>query len=84
MCPTNDGFEDTEHYLLLCPSFENQRRNLLAGVSEVLQPFFEVNSLSNNALVQILLYGDEKLSIDINKSILKLTLTFIHQTGRFD
>ena len=53
-------------------------------MSEVLQPFFEVNSLSNNALVQILLYGDEKLSNDINKSILKLTLTFVYQTGRFD
>ena len=24
MCPTNDGIEDTEHFLLLCPSFDNQ------------------------------------------------------------
>ena len=30
MCPTNDGIENTEHFLLLCPSFEIQRRNLLA------------------------------------------------------
>ena len=33
MCPTNDGIEDTEHFLLvlLCPSFDLQRRDLLTG-----------------------------------------------------
>ena len=30
MCPTNDGIEDPEHFLLLCPSFDVQRRHLLA------------------------------------------------------
>ena len=33
MCPTNDGVEVTEHFLLLCPSFNIQRREFLAGVS---------------------------------------------------
>ncbi len=33
MCPTNDGIEDTEHFLLLCPSFNIQQQNFLAGVS---------------------------------------------------
>ena len=47
MCPTNDGIEDTEHFLLLCPSFDIQRRDLLAGVS-VLRPLVQINSLSNN------------------------------------
>ena len=36
MCPTNDGIEDTEHFLLLCPSFEAPCRDLLAGVSALL------------------------------------------------
>ena len=31
MCPTNDGVEDTEHFLLHCPSFDEERRDLLAG-----------------------------------------------------
>ena len=84
MCPTNDGIEDTEHFLLLCPSFDVQRRHLLAGVSVLLRQFVEINSLSNDVLVQILLYGDKNLSNEINKSILKLTLVFIHNTGRFD
>ena len=65
MCPTNDGFEDTEHFLLLCPSFDIQRRDLLAGVSQLLRPLVQINSLSNNVLIQLLLYGDK----DSNKSI---------------
>ena len=84
MCPTNDGIEDTEHFLLLCPSFDIQRRDLLAGVSELLRPYVRINSLPNNALVQILLYGDKDLPTDINKNVLKSTLKFIHQTGRFN
>ena len=84
MCPTNDGIEDTEHFLLHCPSFNIQRRHLLPGVSVVLQPFVQINTLSNNVSVQLLLYGDKNLSSDVNKHVLEQTLNFIHQTGRFD
>ena len=83
MCPTTDGIEDTEHFLLLCPSFDIQRRDILAGVSELLRPYVRINSLPNNTLVQVLLYGDKDLPTDINKNVLKSTLNFIHQTGRF-
>ena len=83
MCPTNDGIEDTEHFLLLCPSFDILRRDVLAGVSNLLRPFAQINSFSNGTLIQFLLYGDKDLSDDINKDILQLTLNFIHRTGRF-
>ena len=84
MCPTNDGIEDAEHFLLLCPSFDTQRRDLLAGVSELLRSFVQVNTLPNNLLVKYLLYGNNELSNGVNKNILELTpLTFIHKTGRF-
>ena len=82
MCPTNDGIEDTEHFLLLCPSFDIQRRDLLAGASELLRPFVHINTLSNNVLVQYLLYGNKELPDDVNKNLLELTLNFIHKTGR--
>ena len=36
MCPVNDGIEDIEHFLLLCNSFSEHRRNLLSGVNDVL------------------------------------------------
>ena len=56
---------------------------ILAGASNLLRPFAQINSSSNSALIQLLLYGDKDLSDDINKDILQLTLNFIHRTGRF-
>ena len=84
MCPTSDGIEDTEHFLLLCPSFDVQRQDLLAGIVELLRPFVSITDFSNDALTQLLLYGNQELSYDLNKNILKLTLRFIHESGRFD
>ena len=54
MCPTNDGIEDTEQFLLLCPSFDNQRQDLLAGVSELLRPFVQIETLPNNVTTFLL------------------------------
>ena len=82
MCPSNDGIEDTEHFSLLCPSFKESRGDL-ADVPSSLQPFGYAN-LSNDALLQILLYGDKDFPGDLNKNILLLTLRFIRRTGRFD
>ena len=73
MCPTSDGIEDTEHFLLLCPSFDLQRRDLLAGIVELLRPFVQIASLSNDALTQLLLYGDQDLSNDLNYSRIDFT-----------
>ena len=84
MCPTNGGIEDTEHFLLLCPSFDVQRRDLLADVSKLLRPFVQINSLSNIVLKKLLLYGDMDLSDNINKNILELILNFIDKTGQVD
>ena len=84
MCPTNDGIEDTEHYLLLCPSFDVQRQDLLVRVAELLRSFVQITDLLNDALTQLLLYGNQDLSNDLNRNIFELTLRFIHETGRFD
>ena len=83
MCLTNDGVEDTEHSLLLCPSFAVQRQNLLAEILPLLRPFGYAN-LSNKVLTQLLLYDDENLPNDVNRNILELTLQFIKETGRLD
>ena len=61
MCPSNDGIEDTEHFLLLCPSFGVQRTDLLAGIYSLVRPYGYVN-LANDVLFQILLYGDKNFS----------------------
>ena len=36
MCPATDGIEDTEHYLLLCQSYEESRRELFNGFNKTL------------------------------------------------
>ena len=64
MCPKSDGIEDTEHFLLLCPSVDVQRQDLLAEMVELLRPFVKIPGLSNNALMERLLYGDQDLSND--------------------
>ena len=82
MCPVNDGIEDTEHFLLLCHSFKENRRNLLAGVSDILKAHGKSQGLNDNVL-QILLYGDKKLLLEANNLILNLTIKYLLETERF-
>ena len=63
ICPTSDGIEDTEHFLLLYPSFDLQSRDLLTAIVDLLRQFVQIANLSNDALVQLLLYGDQDLSL---------------------
>ena len=73
MGTSDDGFEDMKHFLLLCRPFEESRGDLLADISFLLQPL-GYNNLSNDALLQILLWGDKDFPDDLNKNILLLTL----------
>ena len=83
MCPVNDGIEDTEHFLLLCNSFTEYRRSLLASANDVLQTYGYSKAPGDN-IVQLLLYGDENLPLGANALILNLTIKFILETERFD
>ena len=80
--PLNDGIEDTEHFLLLCNSFREQRFSLLAGVNDVLEACGHSKSADINML-QILLYGNKHLPLEANKMILNLTIKYISETERF-
>ena len=82
MCPINDGIEDTEHFLLLCDSFKEHRCNLLTDFHVVLQS--SGHSIWSNTFLQLLLYGDESLSDEVNRSIPTLTITYILKTERLD
>ena len=62
---------------MLCPSFDAQRQDLLAGIFKLLRPVVKIADLSNDALTQLLLYGDRDLSNDLNRSIRELILRFI-------
>ena len=56
---------------------------ILARVAELLRSFVQITDLSNDALTQLLLYGNQDLSNNLNRNILELTLRFIHETGSF-
>ena len=66
MCPANDGVEDTEHYLLFCQCYEEPRRELLNGFNEI-SPTSVISDLSNELLVEFILYGLYNLTL-INDS----------------
>ena len=76
MCPINEGVDDTEHFLLHCHSYRLQRNSRLRRVQAILVSYGLLN-LSNEELVSIILYGDERLPVESNKAIIKATLGFI-------
>ena len=82
MCPVNDGIEDTEHYLLLCNSFREQRCSLLTGVNDVLEACGHSETAGINML-QLPPYGNKNLPFEANKLILNLTIKNISETKRF-
>ena len=41
------------------------------------------SSLSNEALLKFILYGDERLTIETNKKLLQAALKFINASERF-
>ena len=83
MCSINDGIEDTEHFLLLCHSYEVQRQDLLDTINPILEPQ-GLSNLSNKALLKILLYGDERLPLESNTMVLEAAIKYIYATERFD
>ena len=83
LCPINDGVEDTEHYFLLCHTYDANRRDLLNRVNAILLPHGLINP-SNEELLKIILYGHEQLSFDSNAKILTATLEYIKASKRFE
>ena len=77
MCISNDVIEDTKHFLLLYPSFDIERRDLIAGVLTLVRLFGLSNS-SNETLTQLLIHGYKDLPDEINRNILELNLRFIY------
>ena len=85
MCLLNDGVENTEHYMLLCQDFNQQRTLLFRKVFDVLSEMgVNVNDLSQCALLHILLYGDSRLNCTLNRRIISATLEYISETGRMN
>ena len=78
MFPTSNGIEDAEHFLLQGPSFVH---SFIAKVAELQHSSLNFTNLSNEALVELLLYGENDLPDDLHRTIHHLTLCFICETG---
>ena len=81
LCSCGLDIESTEHFLLHCPQFVNERRTLLSTIGNINYKLLE-NTDSN--LTQTLLFGNTSFDITDNTKILNATINFILLTKRFD
>ena len=81
LCSCSLEIESTKHYLLRCPTYSRIRKTLIDNLSELIGP---LSNLSDEKLVELLLYGNERYSVDINTSLLRNTITFLKSSERFD
>ena len=72
--------ETTTHYLLHCPNFVVQRRELFRILNPLLDNMRFLDD--DEQLVRLLLYGEECFESQIKHSILKATIDFIRRTSR--
>ena len=64
--------ETTNHYLMICPLFTAQRQVLFNTISPI-----------TNCRLKTLLFGDDNLSMELNKIIFLAVHVFISSTKRF-
>ena len=81
LCICGLDLESTEHFLLHCPQFVNERCTLLNTIGNINYKLLE-NTDSN--LTQTLLFGNTLFEITGNTKILNTTINFISLTKRFD
>ena len=77
-CLCLTGIEDNEHFLLHCPGFATQCRDLLDLVSSLSD--VEIMCLSSKELSNLLLYGDPNFMLVANHAAVKSTIKFIKST----
>ena len=81
LCSCSLEVESTSHYLLRCPFYTDHRKILLDNLVEIIGT---ISNLSDDELVNLLLYGKESYEMKVNASILKNTIVFIKSSERFD
>jgi len=78
-CRTN-SIETTEHFLLHCSSFSDERHILFDNLRTLDIDIFPLNP---SFLCRLLLYGDTKFINNVNCDILSFSIRFICETNRF-
>ena len=81
LCSCGNDVESTEHVLLHCPQFVNERRTLLSTLGN-----FNYSLLENTSKVlpKTLLFENMSLSPSDNSKIVSATIDFVLSTKRCD
>ena len=76
------GFEPetTDHYLLHCKLYADLRLDLLNDIDTLSQSLI---NFSEDQLVNVLLFGFDSFTLDVNANILRRTIEFLKATERF-
>ena len=81
ICGCGTETETAEHYFLRCPFFVTERQKLLNNVYD---KHFSSQNLNEKSMIDILLYGCDKLNERDNKEILLHTIDYIKSSKRFE
>ena len=82
ICLCAQDEETTRHFLLDCPILALPRRELFRKIDPILV-MNDLATLSDRNKKDLLLYGNENLTLIENQKVLKATIKFISQSGRF-
>ena len=83
LCLTHDGVEDTEHYFLLCHTYDAKKQDLLNRVNAKFLPHGLID-LSIEEMLIIIFYDYEQLPYDLNVKILTAALEYIQASKTFE
>ena len=81
LCPCSLEAEDTYHFFVRCQKFSNQRNVLFHDLNSINS---EILKMSENEIVQVLLFGNKSFSKGMNFKIITLSIRFIKDSKRFD
>ena len=81
ICICGFDIETLNHFLLHCPSFTNEGKNLLLKIERIIPDIFRKTDTS---ITSIILYGNPSISAEVNTHILKSSIDYILSTKRFE
>ena len=81
LCTCSLEAETTNHFILHCPYYENERHILLATIRGIKSSILDQN---DNNIIKTLLYGHDILSETQNSSILDATMECLISSNRLE